>query len=481
MNRQVDPGTSRQRSLRGLARRNFMLSLLLFLVLIGIVFASSWRGSQGMQHLENEYKDQFRIEQFKASLSNIMVPMNDFTLTAEEKNFTKLRQAVADYRKSYDSVKAIPGLNGQDQKALNQVAGLMSEVMNMANDVADNKIPADQAAQVTLLAQNLVLAAQKKLSVIVSGLESRLNERSVQYQQDTRMQMYILLAFIVLIVLLLEFLNRGLLSRAVVVSKASSSVAESVGDILEVSELQSGATEQQSRFMERVTKGLALIADAGKKMTVNIKALEKNWKIAASFARGGAAEAEALAAGMAGVRESMIAIPQRVAELESRLEQVAGGLDRIQDIADESQLLVLNASIDGSENVPGSFTGEVQRMAGQTREYLDSIRADLQLAVDAASRVAGSNDDVKQLEGYLESCGQTVDVLKRLESVSLKNIEATSILLQGAERQSDRNVKILQALQHISELLHISGDKMKAHKEASARLSEASESLLHMS
>jgi len=458
-----------------------MLSLLLFMVLIGIVFASSWRDGQAMQHLENEYRDQFHIEQFKASLSNIMVPLNDFTLTADEKNFTRLRESVSEYQASYNSVKAIPDLNEQDQKALDQVAGLMSEVMTIADDVADRKIPARQAAQVTLLAQNLVLAAQKKLTVIVNGLEERLNQRSAQHQQDAELQMYILLAFIILIVLLLEFLNRGLLARAVVVSKASSSVAESVGDILEVSELQSDASEQQSRFMERVTKGLQLIADAGKKIAANIQILEKNSLTAASFAKGGAAEIENTAAGVSKARQTLLAIPQQVSELENRLEQLTTGLDRIQDITDESQLMVLNASIDGTDNAPAGFASEVERMAGQTREYLDGIRADLRLAVDAARSVAGSNDDVKQIESYLENCGQTVDVLKRLESMSLKNAQAASILLQGAERQSDRNGKILQALQHISELLHISGDKMRAHKEASVRLSEASESLQHMS
>ncbi|PIW47284.1 MAG: methyl-accepting chemotaxis protein [Zetaproteobacteria bacterium CG12_big_fil_rev_8_21_14_0_65_54_13] len=481
MNKRADAGASRQTSLRALARRNFILSLLLFLVLIGIVFASSWRDGQAMQHLENEYKDQFHIEQFKASLSNIMVPLNDFTLTADEKNFIMLRASVREYQLSYNSVKSIPDLNEQDQQALEQVAGLMSEVMTIANDVADKKIPARQAAQITLLAQNLVLAAQKKLTVIVNGLEERLSQRSLQHKQDAELQMYVLLGFIILIVLMLEFLNRRLLARAVVVSRASSSVAESVGDILEVSEMQSGASEQQSRFMERVTKGLQLIADAGKKIDANIKTLEKNAQVAANFAKGGAAEAAQTAAGLNDVRVAMATIPQRVVDLESRLEQLASGLDRIQDITDESQLMVLNASIDGSDSVPSSFTGEVQRMAGQTREYLDGIRADLRLAVDAAGSVAGCSEDVKRIEGYLESCGQSADVLKRLEQMSQKNAQGASILLQASERQSDRNGKILQALQHISELLHISGDKMRAHKEASARLSEASESLQNMS
>jgi len=355
----------------------------------------------------------------------------------------------------------------------------MSEVMTIANDIADKKIPFEQAAKATLLAQNLVLAARERLTVIVSRLAERLNRHSLQYQHDAGMQMYILLAFIILIALLLKFLNRRLLAMAVAVSKVSSSVAESVDDILEVSQLQSDVSEQQSRFMERVSKGLALISDTGKKMTLNIKTLEKNVQVAALFAKGGAAEARA--AGVNGVRESLTAIAQQLADVENRLEQMTGGLGRIQDIADESQLMALNALVAGADRAPVGFVDEVQRMAGQTLEYLDNIRADLRLAADAVSRVTGSSGHVKRIDAYLESCDQTADVLRRLESMSLKSAQLASVLLQMSERQSDRNGKILQAIRHISELLHISGDKMRAHKEASVRLSEVFASLQHMS
>lgn len=481
MTTHAESGVTGQVSLRRLARRNSMLSLLLFAVLIGIVYVASLKDREGMQQLEGVYQGQFEIEAFKASLSNIMVPLNDFAMTAEEKNYPVLKQAVSDYQSSYDSLSNNPYLNDKDKEALSKVVGLMGEVMTIANDVVDRKIPASQAPQVTLLAQNLVLAAQKKLAVIVDGLEQRLKQRSEQHQHDADMHLYMLLGFIAFIILLLELLSRGLLKRAEQVSKATSSVAESVGDIIHASEQQSDATEQQSRFMERVIKGLELIADAGDKMTTNITNLEKNSKVATSFAKGGAAEAAESIAGAGNVRTRLEAIPATVKELETRLQQLAAGLDRIQDITEESQLMVLNASIDGADSATAGVTREVQRMAAQTRELVDGIRSDLALASDSARTIAGSGESIQQIDSYLQGFEQTVDVLRRLEGMSLKNAQAASVLVQASERQADRNSKVLQALQHISELLHVSGDKMRANKEASARLSQASESLLNMS
>jgi len=472
--------TSRGASLRSLAKRNFVLSLLLFFVLIAIVYVSSQREKEAMNQLESVYHGQFQIEQFKASLTNIMVPMNDFTMTADEKNFPVLNKAVKEYQRGYQQVGLIAELNEQDRKALAQVAGLMEEVMNIANDIASKKIQSSQASQLTLLSQNLVLTAQKKLTVITRAMAARLQQRSAQHQQDVDMQTYILLGFIALIILLLELLNRGLLSRALVVSRASNSVAESVGDILEASEMQSGASEQQSRFMQRVTNGLTLIAEAGQKVTANIRFLEKNAQVSATFASGASVEAQRSMDSLKQLQAGLEQLPEHAGDVELRLVNLTESMERIREIMDEAQLLVLNASIDGATDASQGISQEVQNTVEQTRDQLDLMRSELAAAGEAMRSVHVDHGHVLQLESLQGTCSQTNDVLTRLEGMAKKDIQAITLLVQASERQNERNGKILKAIQHISELLQISGDKMKAHKEASARLSEASESLQNM-
>ncbi len=476
MHASTESGSNKQISLRQLASKNSMLSLLLFAVLIAIIVAASLRDRQNMGVLAGVYEDQFRVEQFKATLSNVMLPLNDFTMTAESANFVRIRKAVSEYKASYHSITSISSLTSRDKAALSQVDSLMNEVMDIANDVANEKIPANQAAQVTLLSQNLVLAAQKKLESIVKDMEARLATSSTERQQTATMQLYLLLGFIVFIVLLLEFLNRRLLRHAQTVSKMSFSLAESAGDIVLVNQIQAGTTDQQARFMEKVIKGLELIADSGKEISTVIDGLEKNSGVIHSFAKGGVKE---LNDSMAAADSLTVNMGASTGSNEHKPEQILKPLQRVQDVADEAHLLALNASIDGASQGVSSITNEVQRMADQIRECSEEIHSTVEQLSGASSRDAGKQ--LEYINRSMELARQTSALLSRIEAISEKNGQAASAIARATGRQNERNQKILQALQHISELLNISGNKAQAYSDASTRLSEASESLQHIS
>ncbi len=474
---QVEQEPTRQISLSKLASRNSMLSLLLFGVLVAIIVVASLRDRESMNELATVYDDQFRVEQFKASLSNIMVPLADFTMTAEADNFPKLKKAVADYKASYARIGAIEHLSDQDRAALNKVNGLMNEVMNIANDVASGKITAGQSADVTLLAQNLVLAAQKKLALIVKGLEGQLAQRTAEREQKANMQLYLMLGFIGFIILLLEYLNRGLLKQAYAVSRVSSSVAESAGDIIMVNKMQASTSDQQSRFMEKVIQGLKLIGESGQKIAASIASLSKNTEIIGAFAKGGSADIDDGVKALQSVRGYLDGDSARVAAGQEQNNRVLQSLQQIQEIADEAQLLAVNASIDSGGQE--SLTDEIQRMADRIRESCDEMRQLVQHTptVDGPSADAGGT----ALEQAQEAFARTTAMLARIEKMAQKNSQSVSAIAAATERQNERNLKILQALQHISELLHISGNKVQAYSDASARLSKASESLQSLS
>ena len=478
MNATATTTSSNQVSLKQLANRNFMLSLILFIVLIGIVFFASLRDNSSMGALLEVYDDQFRVGQFKGSISDVMVPINDFTMTADTKNFAKINHAVKIFNDRYKGVKSIPSLNEKDHKSLDQMHFMMTEVVNIANDVAEGLVPASQASHVAVIAQNLVLSAQLKLEAIIKAMEVRLEQKAAEREEQATMQLYILLGFIVLIILLLEFLNRRLLSHAQTVSKASSNIAESAGDIVEANKVQANITEQQSRFMDKVIKGLELIAIAGAKIPVATGKLEKNSTVISSFAKGGVVEIKEALAVINQARGSVESLTSNGKAITSKTNQVLQSLDQIQEVADEANLLALNASIDGGS----SITHEVQRMAEQIRAYTDEIRT----AIEAVSTASGSAmkttaESVSYVDKSVEVIKSTSDMLGRIETLSETNGNSSVVIVKAIEQQNERNKKILHVLKHISQLLHSSDDKLQAYQEASSRLTEASESLQHMS
>jgi len=480
-NTAVTDRPAKYNSLKQMAGRNFIFSLLLFAVLLAIIFIAFQQDRDDMNTLEQVYIDQFHIEQFRASLANVVRPLNDFALTASESNFPKLKKAVKDYKTSYESIKAIPHLTPEQQADLDQVNSLMTEVMSIASDVADKKIPANQASHVTVLAQNLVLATGKKLQSIVSSLEVVLQQKSAERQEKASAQLYILLGFIVLIILLLEIFNRRLVSHAQEVSKVSSSVASSAGDMLNMSEEHANATNQQSRFIDKVITGLEMIAESGNKISATVAGMEKTAAGSTTFAKGGAEQMQDVATSINIVRAGIAGSTETSAMIDQKMEQVLLSIGQVIEVAEESNLLALNASIELSGDHSG-LTDEVQRTADQIRHLSEDMRSSVETIRALMSQsIAEQANTLKEIDQFVEATDKVSGLLDKTGKMSNKTHQSVSIVLQVTERQNDRNAKILQALKHISELLSMSGNKLQASKEASKRLSEASESLQNMS
>ncbi|NWF35502.1 methyl-accepting chemotaxis protein [Mariprofundus sp. KV] len=475
----IENRSVKQVSLMQMAKRNSVLSLLLFITLIAIIFVAFQRDRDAMATLEDVYRDQFNIEHFKATLFDVISPLNDFALTADEKNFQKLKDAIKHYETTYAVIKTIPNLTAEHHKSLVKVHQLMSEVMNIASDVADQKIAVNQAGTVTILAQNLVLGAQSRLESIVQGLEEQLNRSSAARQEKATMQLYILLAFIIFIVLLLEFLSRRLLKHAQQLSRASSSVATGIGDILDANKAQASASEQQTRFMEKVIKGLELIADSGSNIATTASGVEKATSVSASFAKGGLMEVENILAAVEALKGDVNQDHSKISMVNSKADQLIGVLEQICEVSDEAQLMAVNASIESS-GTSGSVVDEMERMANQIRLNSDEIRAIVKELRDGVA-ASTSGDRAQHIESIEELSHRVSGLLSKIHNMSEKGSLSSGTVIQATLRQNERNQKILQALKHISELLQVSGSKLHASNEASARLSKASESLQNMS
>ncbi|MDQ6994382.1 MAG: methyl-accepting chemotaxis protein, partial [Mariprofundaceae bacterium] len=428
MNANSEINLGNQVSLKQLANRNFMLSLLLFIVLIGIVFFASIRDNTSTGELLSVYDEQFRVGQFKGSISDVMVPINDFTMVPNAKNFGKIKTSIKVFSDRYNNIKTIASLTDKDLKSIEQMNMMMAQVLDIAKDVADGKIPASQASQVAMIAQNLVLTAQSKLEEIIKNMEAGLAQKKLERKEQATLQLYILLGFIVLIILLLEFLNRRLLAHAQVVSKASSNIAESAGDIVEANRAQANITEQQSRFMDKVIKGLELISVAGAKIPVATGKLEKNSSVISSFAKGGVVEINQALTVINQARASVETLTTTSGDISEKSNQVLQSLEQIQDVADEANLLALNASIDGGS----SITHEVQRMADQIRGYTDEIRTSIGGVTSASGNVATSTrDSITHVDKSVEVIKSTTDMLTRIETLSETNGQSSVVIVKA--------------------------------------------------
>ncbi len=473
-----------QATLSQQANRNFLLSLVLFAVLIATVFVAFQQAKENMAALGKLYTDQVRLEQFKASLSNVLLPLNDFTLTQNKEDVSKLKKAEQEFQVLYSEIESLGSMTTANKKVLGQVFGLMREVTSIADDIVSEKIPFGQAGNVAVVAQNLVFVAQQKLEGVTSNLTGALKHASELRQAQIDKQSYIILAIIVFIILLLTWFNRAFVKKITsTISGVANNVAHAAGDIMNSVEQQAAAADTQAKSVEQIANELEHISDSARKIAATSLSVEKIAGATASSAGEGVQAVDDAIASMGTIRSEVNTIAEKVTFAGKKAEQILESIDAVQEIADETHLLALNASIESA--AAGEFgkrfavvASEVRRLADRTREFTEEIQAIVNdVHSSTQDSVEVTREGLTEVDKGVDIAQRAGEVLRRMQTMSDKTSQAVHTIAKATGRQNESNQDFLRAMKQISDLLHDSAKQMQASREASYQLTAAADDL----
>jgi methyl-accepting chemotaxis protein len=207
------------------------------------------------------------------------------------------------------------------------------------------------------------------------------------------------------------------------------------------------------------------------------------------------------------VRNRIELLGQRLLHLTEQTRQVGTIMDIIEEIADETQLLALNASIEaaGSPNVEGTggrnqgrgerfavIAQEVKNLAERSRESTEEVRqsiTEMQGAVAAAvlvaeegkketssaltrSRIAGAVIE-KLNEVVTHSANHSLEILQAVEEVKTRSEEINA----AAAQQRSASRQVLEALRSLSVIARQSADGSSLVSSTAINLEQVSSDL----
>ena len=271
---------------------------------------------------------------------------------------------------------------------------------------------------------------------------------------------------------------------------AVKKVAESSNKVSSEANLLNSAAEQMASGIEQASLQVNSVATASEEMSTTSSEIAQNCVMVAK----GSENANSSAMSGAGiVQETIIVmnhINERVKEsagiikkLGSRSEQIDQVIGLINDIADQTNLLALNAAIEAAragEHGRGFavVADEVRKLAERTTEATKEIGATIQaMQAETKNAVVSMEDGVVEVEKGASEAAKSEGALKDiLSQVGTVTSEINQIAV-AIEQQTATTNEISGSIQQFSSLMHDMSKRIQDNANAASSLATLSKDL----
>ncbi|MDQ8020195.1 MAG: methyl-accepting chemotaxis protein [Moraxellaceae bacterium] len=229
-------------------------------------------------------------------------------------------------------------------------------------------------------------------------------------------------------------------------ARSLTAVAEQVDH---ASRSQAEAVEATASTIEEMSVSVSHIAD-----TTN--GVERETQRAADAARTGAKTADDAAQGIRQIAETVTRVSETVSVLAKRSEEIGSIVNVIKEIADQTNLLALNAAIEaarageqgrGFAVVADEVRKLAERTTSATQEIYEKIAA---VQHDTAQAVVGMDEAHGKVEEGVRSTQAVTESLRSIESQAASTANNIATIASAATEQSAASQDIARNMERIS-------------------------------
>ncbi len=269
------------------------------------------------------------------------------------------------------------------------------------------------------------------------------------------------------------------------VSQAGIKITSAITEIAAIIKQQESSTHEQAAIANEIAASTSQIAATASSLLDTMKNVTRLAKDTAQGAADGHAGLSRIDEAMGKMEEATGSIVSKFAILSEKAGNIAGVVQTINKVADQTNLLSLNAAIEAEK--AGEYGAgfavvatEIRRLADQTAiaTYdIEKMVQDVQSAVSSgvmgmdkfAEEVRKSTKDIMQIGSQLSDVIEKVqELMPHIEAVT-EGMEAQSM---GAHQISDAVNKLNETAQQTAESLHQTNDAVVQLQEAARGLQD---------
>ncbi|MEM9418880.1 MAG: methyl-accepting chemotaxis protein [Planctomycetota bacterium] len=267
------------------------------------------------------------------------------------------------------------------------------------------------------------------------------------------------------------------------VNGTASEVAAAATEIAATSEQISAGMDEQSSQVTQISAAVEEMSASVIEVARKSAAASNNAEQSGQAASEGGEVVDQTIGEINAIREAVDASSNSVAELGKRGEQIGEIIEVINDIADQTNLLALNAAIEAAragEHGRGFavVADEVRKLADRTTQATEEIGASIQaIQTETTSAVERMKTGSQQVESGVSKATDAGRSLTQIVSNAREVAGMIQSIAAATEEQSATSEEVARNVENIANVIQESNDGTRQAAIAAQQLSERAERL----
>ncbi len=267
------------------------------------------------------------------------------------------------------------------------------------------------------------------------------------------------------------------------INEGVSMLGSSAGEILAATTQVASGTAETAAAITETTTTVEEVQQAARQTAQKAKIVAESAQLVEKVSRNGQKAVEDNVTGMNHIREQMDTIAQTVVRLSEQSQSIGGIIASVTDIADQSNLLAVNAAIEAAkagEQGKGFavVAQEIKNLASQSKQSTLQVRNilnDVQKATSAA--VMATEQGSKAVEAGVKQSLAAGEAIRVLSESSNEAVQAATQIVASSQQQVVGMDQIGVAMQNINQAGTETAVSMVQSEKAAKNLAELGQKL----